>query len=644
MESRLIKRITFITIAIISLLFIYNNLFYIYDRIRVMVVSGKYTCFYNVISLDDKYNAIVEAVQYWFQHMFQEIKVFIIWLYRVLISPDALIIYCWILQVIMFIYVFFTIWVSGSSLDFKTTKMAKFTNKLLSNFRRFINYCYDFYQVNKSKVHMIIIWCSGLGFILAFEIIVFVLYYIYCIFTLETYLIIFGVFKWVVVNVVDFFMFEHPAKIIVVCFICYVVLAIYLGKRKLQSNWIQFKYGVVGQAQPLNILSGAPGTGKTSTAFNAVLAQTELYYDKYVDCILDYEINHPEFNGFYARFICKMYYEGITEEELEKALKYDSMFLVDLLRFSYIVDEPISEALFKMYYRGSSIVSASPLKDPYSKNTNTNGYARKLDFTTMRLFKKSKSLPFENDTTLFIDEFDKEFNSHTSQKEVNNDGVHGFFSYIRHLLGSDSTSWMTCQGLGQGLMNIKVCAGKLIWLSNKKTKMPVLVKTLYGPIAWIDSKLSKVLLEYLGYRQKTGKFSARSGTFKFKRNNVSTLFILMKYLCMFTHSIVNYLSNFMYYKITAEVSYDTENKHVEKIVYKINYCDYYDDNEPIYNSEQFGSFYADFKMQLEKEIKQKQSVQLFEAWSSLEPTMEEYNKTNQRFIKKIYDSQFSEEE
>ena len=430
-------------------------------------------------------------------------------------------------------------------------------------------------------------------------------------------------------------MYQHPLLIFFVLFVGFVIIAIYFGKRKLEKNWNEFKY-FVDDSESANIISGAPGTGKTSTAVNAQFAQTELYYDSYVKNLMDFEIMHPEINFSYIRLLGKIYFLDFNDYEIDFIFKNNKNILIDLVEILPYLNNELLNNIFNMYYRGSCILSGSPLKDPYTKYSFTNGYSRKLDFNTLRFFEKQDKMPFEDDTVILFDEFDKEWNSHTSQSDVNKSGVHVFFSYVRHL---GTKAWLTCQGLGQGLKNIKVCCGKFFYLYDKKVKMPLLITILYKPLFWIDYKISHIIYDYLGNREKTGKWTFRKGSFKYKRNNVSFLYVLMKYICSLTHHLVLYFQNYYYYKIYAYESYDPDSSEKKKITYKINFCDFNDDNEPVYNSTQFKAFYDNFKDTLYSLTHEVQSIQLFEAWSSLEPSMEEYNKTHQSVLNKIYDAQ-----
>ena len=634
------KKIIYTLLILISLLILNSSVYYIINRINVMLESNRFTAFYNIANdIDSKYAAIVDNVEFFFNDFFNQIKYFFIWLWKVLISPDALIIYTLIFQNLVFMYAFFKMWVYGKCLEFKTSKLANALNVVIIWFLDLINYIKQLYKKENKRIKIIIIWLSGIGIIIAFEFVIFMIHYFIGAFTFTSHEVLFALFRYLIVNLVNWFMFEKPIIIISVLLLLFILLAIYMGKNKLRKNWISFKLNFVGNSEYANIISGAPGTGKTSTAVNCQYAQSELYIDNYVDLLLDFEIMHPNINFSKIRLMMKVYFLDFTEEEINKIFELDKLILFDLLKLQDYITDDLVKAFFNEYYRGSCILSGSPLLDPYSKRTCTSGMARALDYNSLRLFKKDINLGLEEDTVALFDEFDKEWNSHTSQKEVNEDGVHVFFSYVRQL---GTKAWMTCQGLGQGLKNIKVCCGKFYWLYDKKIKMPLLISIVYAPVLFIDSKISSVIKEYLGDRIKTGKWTFRQSQFIYKRNNVSFLYQLMKWIACLSHKLVNYFQKYYYYKIYAEESYDPDGKMVKKVTYNINFCDFYDNDVPTYNTTQFRAFYDDFRTLIEKKKRVIQNIQLFDAWTSLEPSMDEYVKTNQSVIKKIYDIQCGE--
>ena len=167
------KKIFYLLVIIISLLILPKSINYIYDRVEVIIETKVLTSFYNVINVDAKYEYITNVVEKYFNDFWNEIKAFFMWLYKVLLSKDAMIIYIWVVQSIMFIIIIFKLWTSGSNYKYKTSKMAKILIFLMERLRWFISEFKMFYIENKKNIHRILFFVSGVGIVFFFELLIF---------------------------------------------------------------------------------------------------------------------------------------------------------------------------------------------------------------------------------------------------------------------------------------------------------------------------------------------------------------------------------------------------------------------------------------------------------------------------------------
>ena len=147
------KKIIYTLLILISLLILNSSVYYIFNRINVMLETNRFTAFYNIANdIDSKYDAIVDNVEFFFNDFFNQIKYFFIWLWKVLISPDALIIYTLIFQNLVFMYAFFKMWVYGKCLEFKTSKLANALNVTIIWFLDLINYIKQLYKKENKRI------------------------------------------------------------------------------------------------------------------------------------------------------------------------------------------------------------------------------------------------------------------------------------------------------------------------------------------------------------------------------------------------------------------------------------------------------------------------------------------------------------
>ena len=396
----------------------------------------------------------------------------------------------------------------------------------------------------------------------------------------------------------------------------------------------------ISQGATINIVDGEPGAGKTLTLSQAQLASTENMIDLYEKAIVEFEIKYPNFNFAKVRLLFKIFFMSFDESEIPNIIKTCPTVMTDLFELNNYINTDLCRMMFNTYYRGTSVISPTPMIDPYHESLT-----RKMDVQSMRFFKELSAMPYETDITLVYPEMDKEFNSHDSKGEVSDDGTYAFFAFLSHLCDRCGGFWGDAQDRDQIIKRIRGIAGKNYHLKRRKVKMPFMLNLIYKPTLKIYNMLLKLITMYLGYRPKTEKkWTCRRKATVYKRNNLSFLYQCLKYVALLFNKIVGYMEHYQYFKIWADVSTKDDFSNAHEITYCINVMDLDHNGDSIYDSTYFKKFYGQLRDILSNKKGIKQNILMLERWKSMDPEFMEYSETAQRLLSKIVNAQFPKDE
>lgn len=631
------KKVYWIIIILLSLFCFCFCIRYISIRIIEMAQKGSLIAFYEVPNLDDNYNSIIASFGDFFSNFVSYLKKFVKGIFGLFTSMTFWILASILFPLILIIKIFFNFWVNGKNKKYKVSLGARILNCLVSFIVKEIRLLYDF--IKKKSKRIVILTCSGFGLLFLFETIIFIIIYLVNVFDFTSYLVLFKLFKFLLVKIIDFVLNGNKFVLSFILIFTYLKVVEHLAFKKCNRNWACFKR-LIANSATVNVIDGEPGAGKTLTLAQAALASTEIFLDEYEKSMAEFEIKYPNFNFAKIRVLLKIFYLDFKLEELDNVIKSAPNILFDLFHLYNFVNSEISRMFFNEYYRGTNIVGLIPIKDPYYSS-----FCRIGSIDSMRFFKKLDSFPYEPDMTLIFPEYDKEFNSHDDKKTVGDDGTFAFFALLSHLLERHGSAWLDGQDKDQGIKRIRGVAGGYYHLEKKKVCMPFLIQLIYKPILWFYNQLLKLVLAYLGYRPKTEKkWTSRRKQVVYKKNNVGFLYQLIKYAIFVLNKIVSHFEKFQYFKIYAEYATNDEFRNSKMIHYSLNVMDFDHEGGLIYNSTPFKKFYDDLKSVLYKEKGIKQNLLMLEKWTSLEPDLIEYSKTGLRNYSKIVQAQFNSEE
>lgn len=619
-----------------SFLFFYIGQ-YLIDRIQNMIIKGTIIPFYKYQpTIEKDFDEIKNNVFSFFKGFsFENIKSFFLKIFNL----NNLILLVYVIQFVFILKLLFKLWVLGSDKKYKESKLAIGIQKTILFLKKYILEGFDFFKTNKKKIICVFLITSNLALWIVFETILFIVDYFISLINFSSHLMLLSIIKWCVVNLIHFILFGNKIVVVIVFTFVYWIIAEKMAFKKCLRNWACFKR-LIRESATVNALDGEPSAGKTLTLSQASLAATENFIDEYERAMTEFEIQYPSFNFAKVRLLMKIFYLDFKEDELKNVISSAPRICFDLFKLYDFINTDVSRVIFNEYYRGTCIVGLMPINDPYF-----NTYCRLGSVSSMRFYQKMNAFPYEPDMTIIFPEYDKEFNSHDSTKEVGEDGTFAFFALISHLLERHGSVWLDCQDKDQGIKRIRAVAGGYYHLEKRKVCMPISIKILYKPLIWTYNRLLKLILAYLGYRPKTEeKWTSRKKQVVYKRNNLGAIYQILKYVGFVLNSLVGYLERFQYFKIYAEYATNDEFRNSKQIHYSLNVMDFDHDGNKIYNSTPFKKFYDDMKITLYKEKGLKQNLLMLEKWTSLEPSILEYAKTGLRNYSKIVMAQFLESE
>ena len=636
------RKIILITFTIfISLLILPNTFNFIYNRILNMIDNSSLIPFYKYdIMLDEKFKEVVQLIDNFIESIksitFEEIKEYI---YTKILTVDNLIYITYFAQISMILYILFDMWVSGENLKFTITISARLFTRFIEYLRKEYNLFKEVFKENFFKLILIFLIFSNVGIFLAMEFLLFMYFYIISVFDYTSHIVLFDLFKFIVINLLNYILTTDIRILALITFIILFILGYFQAWKKLLMNWTLVRK-IVSLFGTITIVNGSPGTGKTLTISQFSLAATENMIRDNENVISKFEIAYPYVNFSYINLILKCFFLDLTEDEFNKAIKENNLLLIDIYKNRYILDSEICKSFFNVYYRGTPICSSYAIKDPYYDT-----FTRRADIQSFRLFKKQDSLFHENDEIITLSEFDKEFNSHDDKKTVGDDGTAAFFSIFSHLSNRTGRVFIDYQDKDQGIRRIRALAHSFIQLEDRKVKMPFIFNIFYKISNKIFNILVDIMERYRTRKIKTEKYwTVRQKQREHKRNDVTLLYVIIRYLSFVFYRIVSYFEKYQYFEIKGKMSHNDSFEDAKDFKYRLNVMDFYHNDSEVYRSCQFNKFYSDLRNSLALDKNIKQSLFQMEKWTSLDPDANEYASLHMRFYSKIVSSQYNDEE
>lgn len=452
-----------------------------------------------------------------------------------------------------------------------------------------------FNLIKKYKKTIFIHFClimlaKGYLYYLIVEFLIFIEVYIIRLIQTETYLLMFSLFGYIFVQVIEFLR-TLPDPILVMLFILFFFIeALTKAKYKLKMNHERLKKFVREDITQTTFINGPPGSGKTLLNCSLTLAAEENFIEELEKNMLDYEIKYPECNMAPVRL-----------KQVDNHEEYYKFYEIERFRKSYIVSN------YSIY-------------TPYFMT-----YSKIFDFDNMRKNKKIEKYALEEYIVISISELDKEYNSHDNMKEVGQDGAATFYSTVSHDLKRHVKIFCDYQLKDQVPLRIRGNSEYFFTIESRKKKYPFLLYLYYLPFIIIQKLLRACITKYESTRKTINKKTLRKSISKFKRNDFTFLYALLRRLAFSNEKICKFFDHYWFFKMTGDLSIKDGEKGQDKTL-NLNLCDLEIDDHKLYDST-----FLSFAYESKKNFKFKD----LDEFTSLTPSVEELTKCNSRFYNKL---------
>jgi len=598
---------------------------------------------------------------------FKSKKAFLSWLISIPIWVFDFIynshIFLYILTNIVVIIVFIMLWISISEDErYKTSYLASkligFNQYIYKQIVKLKSFLLKTYKLNNGYCKLVLflfLCCIGVVPTFLVELGLTLISYITYTIHLESYKLIFNIFKWIILFIAKSFE-NHP--FISWCVFLYLIFLFIKATAlsKLLKMHERFKMFIKCETATVNIWNGAPGSHKSNSIVQAMLANTENFIDELEEEVFNFELSYPNFNMSVIKMMADIRYDDyMTKDKVKELIKECSDdFLVNMYyMYRYIPVDTIYDYFFKLYYRGSFNASSIGVIDPYNITKYLDpdtgeikeyGMTHHLDFDSIRFYKKQHTMFHEEYENLCITEFDKEYSSNDTdiKKRTTEDGSPAFFAIFSHLVRRHGKCFLDWQDKTQGVRRIRAVAG--FFAKNKRARYSYafLIKVIRKPIEWLYGINTFMIKLYRGKEVRTAKkWALRHRQFEYKRNDVSLFYLILKYIGFIELKVLMYFEHFGYFKIWTDVTYDDESSEKRSFKYYIPIMNMYHNGISVYESCQFNRFYKDLRDVLDVNCK---GLKNLSYWSSVDPGAAEYlEKVKQQFYAKIVVAQMKDE-
>ena len=486
-----------------------------------------------------------------------------------------------------------------SPLTYLYLKLDSLITKLRKNIVKGFKLIIKFLSENRRTITLIILGIllgTGILYKILVEAVIFIIVYVIRMINLETYLVVFSILKFLFTLIYPYLKYIPLWIWIPVLIILIFLKAISRANYKLKKNHERLKDFVKNDLTQTCFINGCPGTGKTLLNMSLSLACEENFIEDLENQLLEYEMKYKYINFAKVRQNPDMYPEHKEYTRIYKLLNYRSSFII------------------------SNYAIYSPLFNDYSKIFN---------FDYMRVNKPANIYPLEEYIVISLSEFDKEYNSHDDKKIVGEDGAATFFSTVSHDLKRYAKIFVDYQLRQQVPLRIRGNAEYFITIKERKKKYPILLMIYYLPFIGLNKLTIYFLKKYELKKTKVSKSSLRQGKAKYKRNDITMPYAILRSIAQTLTKICSFFDNFWYFKLSTRITQEDENDTRTKGIKKslnINIRDLSCKNQKLYDSTFLSFSYAEKKNEEFKNL---------DTFTKLSPPKKELDKCNSRFYNKI---------
>ncbi len=503
---------------------------------------------------------------------------------------------------ILIAYIFLHETFNGTQKKVKTTipaliftKINQFISFIIKMIKKGIKAVLSWLYKQRRKIALIILFITlsnGLIYKILTEFIIFVITYIIKMIDLETYTVIFSMVQ-------ALFTFVYPKLKYIPTWLLWpiiwtllFIIAVSRATYKLKKNHERLKKFADEELTQTTFINGPPGTGKTLLNVSLTLVSEENFIEELEKKILDYEINHKYLN-----------FANIRKNP-----------------HNYPEHDEYSYMYYLLKKRGSFITSNFSIYSPYF-----NEYSKIFDFDYLRVNKKTDVYPLEEYIVISLSEFDKEYNSHDDKKLVGEDGAATFFSTVSHNLKRHTKIFVDYQLKDQVPLRIRGNAEYFLQIKKREKKYPILLMLYYLPFKLALKIVSSLLKKYELKKNKTSKGSMRKTVAKYKRNDITLPYAILRRIATPLKRICRWFDSFYYFKMSTILSQEGEEKGLKRKL-GINLRDLSHNNQNLYDSTFLSFAY---------EQKKNEEFKNLDRFTVLAPPKNELDKCHSKFYDKI---------
>ena len=439
----------------------------------------------------------------------------------------------------------------------------------------------------------LILMANGFLYRVLVEFIIFFITYIIHMISLETYVVIFDIFKAIFTFIYPNLKYIPQWIWIPMVIILVFMTAVSKATFKLKKNHERLKEFAKDELTQTTFINGPPGTGKTLLNVSLTLASEENYIEELEKKLLDYEMQYKFLN-----------FAKIREHPEQFPEHADYIRTYNLLN-----------------NRGSLVMSNYAIYSPIFRE-----YSKIFNFNYMRVNIPTDVYPLEEYTVISISEFDKEYNSHDNKKDVGSEGAATFFSTVSHDLKRHVKIFVDYQLKDQVPLRIRGNSEYFITIKKRSKKYPILLMLYYLPFLGVYKLLRHFIKRYELRKQRISRKSMRNGIAQYKRNDITLIYAILRSLATSLKNICDWFDSFYYFKLNTIISQEGELGKGIKHKLCINLRDLSFNNQNLYDSTFLSYSYEQKK---NKEFKD------LPTFTTLTPSKEELAKCNSRVYNKI---------
>ena len=451
---------------------------------------------------------------------------FIDFLYNTLIS-----LLDYMLNFILLLYFMIFTFMNKDVYNVKVTKFAKWYIRQQEKKAKFIikikKWIFFLFKHRYKIILSICIFLLARGLLVHFiiELIIFIWYYARSAFDLETHILLWSIIQ----SAMIFIVFYIPFWINIIIFL-YLgwKYSIYTATNRLEKNFRAIKHIDKYEMHFFNGINGEPGTGKSESGVNLALANEENNIDELEEQLHYIEMSHPSENWsiFDPTYI---YYD----------------------KYLHITKYPEHYFFTSLLHEANSMVATAPLaiQDPYKDKCSVI-----LDLNWIRPNVLAEVFPFEEYKALVIDEFDKEWNSHYSTKEVGEDGLYRFTGTGAHWFRRHGKIYAMWQIFSQVPLNIRGNMEKLIRVRERRQKYPFLLGLWLIPFRWLFMTIDDIIIRYESYKPHLEKNTRRKGLRIRKRFDYTFWYAFFRHQMEKLTKILNWFDKYRYVILMCEIT------------------------------------------------------------------------------------------